>query len=121
MPNWVQRFAFVVAFILAAALRVRAATLELSMNHVFNGVPLTLNSMQYRNAADEVMSVERVSYLLSDFAFEREDGKWIELKDKFAWIDAASKRTTARVDVPLGVYRAMRFSVGLTSKVNSSD
>ncbi len=50
MRNRVQRFAVAVAFILAAALGLRAATLELSMNHVFNGVPLTLNSMQYRNA-----------------------------------------------------------------------
>lgn len=104
-----------------ATVALKAASLEFAVNHVFNGVPLTLNSMQYRNAADEVMSIERVSYLLSDFAVERDDGKWVELKDKFVWIDAGSKRTTARLDVPVGVYRAMRFSVGLSAKVNSSD
>ncbi|MDB6058699.1 MAG: hypothetical protein JWO95_2543 [Verrucomicrobiales bacterium] len=112
---------FLVTVCVFATVALEAASLEFAVNHVFNGVPLTLNSMQYRNAADEVMSIERVSYLLSDFAFEREDGKWIEVNDKFAWMDAGSKRTTARFDVPSGVYRAMRFSVGLTSKVNSSD
>ncbi|MGZ4961553.1 MAG: MbnP family protein [Limisphaerales bacterium] len=121
MPNRVQRFAVVVAFILAATLGLRAATFELSMNHVFNGVPLTLNSMQYRNAADEVMSVERVSYLLSDVAFERGDGKWVQLDEQFAWMDGAKRRVTARLDVPSGIYRAMRFSVGLNAKANSSD
>lgn len=114
------RAVLVVVCVLATT-ALKAASLEMAVNHVFNGVPLALNSMQYRNAADEVMSVERVSNLLSDFAFEREDGKWVELKDQFAWFDAGRKRTTARLDVPRGSYRAMRFAVGLNAQVNSSD
>ena len=120
MPNWLQRFGMIVALILAP-MGLRAMTLELSMNHVFNGVPLTLNSMQYRNAAEEVMSVERLSYLLSDFVFEREDGTRVELTNQFAWMDAGQKRVDVRIDVPSGVYRAMRYSVGLNAKANSSD
>lgn len=112
--------AFAVA-ILVTVMTSEAATLELSINHVFNGLPLTLDSMQYRNAADEVISVERVSYLLSDFAFEREDGTWATLNNQFVWMDAERRRTSARLQVPSGAYRAMRFAVGLNSKVNSSD
>lgn len=111
----------VAAALLLAATALTAASLEFSVNHVFNGLPLTLDSMQYRNAADEVMSVERVSYLLSDFAFEREDGKWIELNEQFAWMDAERKRTSVRLNVPTDEYRAMRFSVGLNAKVNSRE
>jgi cytochrome c peroxidase len=109
----------VIAVCVCATVSLKAASLELALNHVFNGVPLTLDSMQYRNGADEVMSVERASYLLSDFAFETEDGKWVELNEQFAWIDAGRKRISARLDVPTGGYRAMRFSVGLNAKVNS--
>jgi cytochrome c peroxidase len=118
MRNRIQRLAMAA---ILAALPLRSATLELQMNHVFNGLPLTLDSMQYRNADDEVMSVERASYLLSDIAFERADGTWATLADQFVWMDAERKRTTARLDVPDGEYRAMRFAVGLNAKVNASD
>src|SRR3954453_8070875 len=121
MRNRLQRLALLTACLFATALSLGAATLELQMNHVFNGLPLSLDSMQYRNGANEVMSVERASYVLSDFAFEREDGKWVELHDQFAWMDAERKRTSARLDVPTGEYRAMRFSVGLNAKVNSRE
>jgi cytochrome c peroxidase len=121
MRSRIQRAALLLAFLLTTTPCLRAATLELLMNHTFNGNPLSLDSMQYRNAADEIMSVERVSYLLSDFAFERDDGTWSTLTNQFVWMDAAAKRTSARLEVPTGPYRAMRFAVGLNGKINSSD
>jgi cytochrome c peroxidase len=119
MLRALARAALLVAMSIAAT--ANASNLALSINHVFNGVPLSLDSMQYRNASDEIISVERVSYLLSDFAFEREDGTWIPLKDQFVWMDAERKRINARLDVPTGAYRAMRFAIGLNEKANTSD
>ncbi len=115
------RFKLCVVGLLLGVIGAHATALELSLNHVFNGVPVTLDSMQYRNAANEIMSVERVSYLLSNFAFERADGKWIELNEQFVWMDVAGKRTNAKLEVPDGTYRATRFAVGLDAKANSSD
>jgi len=56
-----------VAFWLAAS--AEAATLELSVRHVFAGEPLQLGSLRYDTGSREHFSVTRLSYLLSGFAF----------------------------------------------------
>ncbi len=98
------------------------ATLELAVRHTFNGAPLLLDSLRYENAAGEILSVTRLSYLLGGFAIEREDGTWIELPDQHAWMDAAQRRTSLRLDgIAAGKYRALRFSIGPDAKANASD
>ncbi|MEQ1853171.1 MAG: cytochrome-c peroxidase, partial [Chthoniobacteraceae bacterium] len=112
------------AFI-AAALSAKcafAATLEIAVRHTFNDGPLLLDSLRYQNAAGETLSVTRLSYLLSGFAIERDDGVWVELPDRYAWMDAAKRRTVIRLDgVPEGKYRALRFHVGPDAKANTAD
>jgi hypothetical protein len=51
-----------------------ATTLEIALQHSFNGDRLLLDSLRYQNAAGETLSVTRLSYLLSGIALEREDG-----------------------------------------------
>src|SRR5438477_331983 len=75
-----------------------AATIEVAVRHTFNGEPLRLDSLRYQNAAGETLSFTRLSYLLGGFAIEREDGVWIEIPDRFAWMDAAKQRTAVRFD-----------------------
>jgi cytochrome c peroxidase len=112
------------AFI-AAALSANgafAATLEIAVRHTFSDGPLLLDSLRYQNAAGETLSVTRLSYLLSGFAIEREDGVWVEMPDRYAWMDAAKQRTVVRLDdVPEGKYRALRFHVGPDAKANTGD
>jgi cytochrome c peroxidase len=111
--------------LLASCLAVRVATgaaLEISVRHTFNGDPLLLDSLRYENAVGETLSVTRLSYLLSGFAIEREDGVWVELSERYAWMDAAKRRTVARLDaVPEGKYRALRFHIGPEAKANAGD
>jgi cytochrome c peroxidase len=111
--------------LVAAALSanaVSAATLEIAVRHTFNDGPLLLDSLRYEDAAGETLSVTRLSYLLSGFAIEREDGVWVEMPDRYAWMDAAKHRTTIRLDgVPEGKYRALRFHVGPDAKANTAD
>ena len=109
----------------ALALHVHAAsgtTLEIAVRHTFHGDPLLLDSLRYENAARETLSFTRVSYLLSGFAIEREDCVWVEIADQSAWMDAAKRRTVARLDgVPEGKYRALRFHIGPDAAANASD
>jgi cytochrome c peroxidase len=99
-----------------------AAVLEVAVRHTFGGEPLLLDSLRYQDAAGETLSFTRVSYLLSGFAIEREDGVWVELPDRNAWMDAAKRRTVARLDaVPGGKYRALRFHLGPDAKANAAD
>ena len=111
--------------LLALALHIHAASgavLEVAVRHVFDGDVLLPDSLRYENAAHETLSVERLSYLLTGFALEREDGGWVELPESIAWMDAARRRTTARfADVPEGKYRALRFHLGPDAAVNSAD
>ena len=99
-----------------------AAALEIAVRHTFNGDPLLQDSLRYQNGAGETLSFTRVSYLLSGFAIERDDGVWVELADRHAWIDLAKRRTVARLDgLPDGKYRALRFHIGPGAKANAAE
>ncbi len=97
------------------------AALEVAVRPTFHGEPLLLDALRYENAARETLSVTRLSYLLSGFALERENGVWVEMPESIAWLDAARRRTTARLEVPAGKYRALRFHVGPDAAANSAD
>ncbi len=108
--------------IAALVVPASAATLEITIRPTFNGDPLRLDSLRYQNGAGETLSISRLSYLLSGFALEREDGVWIELPEHHAWMDAAKQRyTTQLADVPAGQYRAVRFHLGPDAKTNAAD
>ena len=114
--------ALVLAFVMTAAGVAPGATLEIALRHTFHGEPLMLDSLRYANSAGETMSFTRLSYLLSGFALEGDDGTWIELPEQQAWLDAARRRTTLRLDgVPAGKYRALRFHVGPDAAANAGD
>ncbi len=108
-------------FLLAASATFGAA-LEITLRPTFNGDPLLLDSLRYENAAQETLSVTRLSYLLSGFALEREDGQWLEFPNTNAWIDAAARRNACLLEgIPAGNYRALRFHVGPDAKANAAD
>ena len=99
-----------------------AASLEITVEPVFNGEPLRLDSLRYENAAGETLSFTRLSYLVSGIAIERDDGQWVEIPDSTAWMDAASKRNSVLLEnVPEGSYRALRFHIGPDAVANAAD
>lgn len=98
-----------------------SATLEIAVRPTFGGEPLLLDSLRYENAARETLSVTRLSYLLSGFALERDDGVWFEVAHSIVWMDAARRRSTAQLTVPEGKYRALRFHVGPDAAANTAD
>jgi len=114
---------YLLAFLALACLgTANAGTLEIAVRHTYSGDPLLLDSLRYPNATGETLSVTRLSYLLSGFALEKEDGAWVELPDSFAWMDAAKRRAnTSFSGAPSGKYRALRFYVGLDAAANAAD
>ncbi len=99
-----------------------AATLEVAVRHSFNGEPLLLDSLRYANATGETLSFTRISYLLTGFALERDDGAWVEIPGSRAWMDVAAHRASARfAGVPAGRYRALRFHIGPDTATNAAD
>lgn len=96
--------------------------INIQVRHVISGRPLLLDSLRYPKFGNEIFSVKRLSYLLSDVSFQKEDGIWIGPVADVAWIDAGKRRVTFSVnDLPKGKYRSMRFVLGLDSKKNNFD
>ncbi|MEC8907059.1 MAG: MbnP family protein [Verrucomicrobiota bacterium] len=96
--------------------------INIQVRHVISGRPLLLDSLRYPKFGNEIFSVKRLSYLLSDVSFQKEDGTWIGPVADVAWIDAGKRRVTFLVnDLPKGKYRSMRFVLGLDSKKNNFD
>jgi cytochrome c peroxidase len=99
-----------------------AATLEIAVRHAFRGDPLLLDSLRYSNAPGETFSISRLSYLLSGFALEREDGTWVEMPGRYAWMDAAQRRGATHLEnIPEARYRALHFYLGPEAAANAAD
>ena len=66
--------------------------INIQVRHVISGRPLLLDSLRYPKSGNEIFSVKRLSYLLSDVSFQKEDGTWIGPVADVAWIDAGKRR-----------------------------
>lgn len=107
-------------FLLLMAFPAMAGSLRVEILPRFAGKPLTLDAIKYQGA--ETFSVTRLSYLLSEFAVQKEDSSWLELGEQFAYLDVGKRRSSFMVnDVPEGRYRAIRFSVGVPQPANHAD
>ena len=115
-------FVLVLSYLVAFAPAAPVTTLDVRIQPSFSGSPLLLDSLRYSNSAKETLSFNRLSFLLSGFALQKESGEWIELKDHHAWCDAASHRLEFVLrDIPPDSYRAIRFYFGTDEKTNHAD
>jgi hypothetical protein len=107
---------------LLCAISAQASDLEVIVDPIFNGEPLKLDTLRYQNAAGETLSVTRLSYILSGFALERENGQWLELPGKTAWMDLEKRRKSVQLEkLPDEKFRAIRFHIGPDPAENAAD
>ena len=100
----------------------RAETIGISLSHRFGNQRLTMGALRFENTAGETFSVTRLSYLLSNFALQDEEGQWIELEDSVAWVDLGKRRDAFLLEnVPEGKFRAIRFGLGVDKERNHAD
>ena len=105
-----HRLALLLVALSIACAPAHGAALNLEMRHAWNGEGLLLDSLRYENAAGETLSVTRLSYLLSGFALEREDGVWMELPTSMPGSTPnAIAPPRAFQKSRRGSYRALRF------------
>ena len=116
------RYRQILLWLLMLCASAPAARLEITIDPVFQGAPLRLDSLALTNASGEALSVTRLSYLLSGFALEREDGTWQEFPGTHAWLDAAARRNVIQLpEAPPAFYRAIRFHVGPPPEDNTKN
>lgn len=98
-----------------------AATLQIQISPKVSGENLQPASLRYQTSAGETFSVTRFSYLVSDFALQRDNGSWLQISNSVAWMDFAANRDSIRLEIPSGEFRSLRFLVGLNTNLNHAD
>jgi len=95
------------------------ATLQIEITPQVAGENLQPATFRYHTSAGETYSITRVSYLVSDFALQRNDGSWQEISNSVAWLDFEQNRKSIWLEkIPAGEFRAVRFNVGLVPALN---
>ena len=121
-PNGWRTFWTTILIGWAMALRSWAVTLDLEFRPTWDAKPLELEALRHETGAGELLSVTRLSALLSGAALETADGNWVEVTPGHAWIDLASGRLRWTLNsVPPAQYRALRFWIGPDSVENHAD
>jgi len=121
-PNGWRTFWTTILIGWAMALRSGAVTLDLDFRPTWDAKPLELEALRHETGAGELLSVTRLSALLSGAALETADGNWVEVTPAHAWIDLASGRLRWTLNsVPPAQYRALRFWIGPDSVENHAD
>jgi cytochrome c peroxidase len=117
LKNLLRTLALVLG--LACTYAASAATLQVEINPQFSGQNLQPASFRYHTAAGECFSVTRVSYLVSDFALQCDDGHWLEFSNAVAWLDFDQNRNAFHLPpMPPGNFLSLRFTVGLSPALN---
>lgn len=107
--------------VLFLALNTGAAVLQIEIKSKVSGENLQQASLRYQTSANERFSITRVSYLVSDFELQREDGSWLACSNSVAWMDFDASRDSIRLEMPPGEFRSIRFLLGLDTNLNHAD
>ncbi len=103
------------------ALSAPAQKLRIEIEPRWGDAPLKLASPLALAQAND-LTVSRLDGLLSELALQRTDGTWLESRDWFVFLSVEKRRLSASADgLPAQEFKAIRFRVGLNSKLNSSD
>ncbi len=95
----------------------------LSFSHNWNGVNvnnLSFNTVQYINENNDVLSIERLRYLISNITFQKTNGEKIVIKG-YNLIDLADSESffyQTPIKIPIGVYSNVFFTFGFNNQDN---
>ena len=94
--------------------------LIINFEHHFGEETLSLNNIQYSNAAGNTQSIEKLQYVISELTLFHENGSSYTIDD-YHFIDindASTLEMTKDVNVPVGEYSTLSFVFGLSSTLN---
>jgi len=102
------------------------ATASFNFTHNWNGTAVTnnnFNSIQYTNENGEMLSVERLRYIISDITFSR-DGEDDIVMDIYNLVDVTNNANTTlslEQKIPTGTYTNVSFTFGLDNEDNAEN
>lgn len=106
--------------------------LSVNVGYSVNGKPLITDSLGYTNEAGNTFMVTEIQWFISQMELQNERGEWIALQhreaeslissptDKIFYIDTniPESQTLAIAPIPMGTYKALRFTFGLDESDN---
>ena len=122
--------------LLAASCNKPADYGDLSVNigYSVNGKPLITDSLCYQNEAGNTFMITEIQWFISKMELQNEQGEWVALQhrkaeslisspiDKIFYIDTniPESQTLQMASIPVGHYKALRFTFGLDEEDNLS-
>ncbi len=101
---------------------IRAGDTVIEFTPVWGAAPLRVDRDQFSDTNGSTYTVSRLDFLVSDIALQREDGAWLESGGWQAFLSVGGDKLRAVMEgVPEMPFKRIRFAVGLSPEVNSSD
>ena len=108
--------------------------LSVNINYSINGKPLITDSLCYHNEAGNEFMITEIQWFVSKMELQNEQGEWVALQhrevesvisspiDKIFYIDTniPESQTLQMASIPVGHYKALRFTFGLDEEDNVS-
>ena len=108
----------------------RYGNLAVGIDYSVNGIHLMTDSLCYHNEAGNTFMITEIQWFLSHMELQEEQGEWIEIShrdlsaepSKIFYIDtdAPESQTLQTASIPVGHYKALRFTFGLNEEDNLS-
>ncbi|NKB23267.1 MAG: hypothetical protein GKR87_02540 [Kiritimatiellae bacterium] len=78
----------------ALSFSMTSVNMSVHVDHVFNDRPLSRDEGAFTNNAGNIISITRLSYILSNFQLQKPDNSWIKLENQYAYINAKEGPTS---------------------------
>ena len=99
-----------------------AATLELEIEHTWQGDPITLSDAWHPRSGSDEVSLTRLAYLLSEPTVITSAGDRIECPDRYGFVSLEEKPSVAMgLELPNTQAVALEFWMGLSDSTNEAN
>jgi hypothetical protein len=115
-------FVLVAVFVFTnAAFAQNTGILQCKVLHKVADKPLVLDDASYKNALGQEYKISMFKYYLGHFCLQSINGNWVESKAYFLVNEEnPDSKFFTLPNIPLGVYKAIRFIIGVDSVDNCS-
>ena len=101
---------------------VQSGDLTVNIDYSINGKALIIDTLCYQNEAGNEFMITEIQWFISKMGLQTEQGEWVKLEPRIFYIDTnIPENQTIRISaIPIGNYKALRFTFGLNEADNQT-